>query len=109
MGVYRRAANWLDRKSPMPFLRLSANRPDAVMVTVDGALMSAPDGEPLAIALAASGRLALRRSPRDGALRGAFCFIGLCQECAILVDGVRRQACLTPVRAGLRIELRGAP
>jgi len=41
--------------------------------------------------------------------RGAFCFMGVCQECAIHVDGAIRQACLTPVRAGLRVELRGVP
>ncbi len=30
--------------------------------------------------------------------------MGACQECVLLVDGVLRQACLTPVTAGMRIE-----
>jgi predicted molibdopterin-dependent oxidoreductase YjgC len=35
--------------------------------------------------------------------------MGACQECAILVDGTIRQACLTPVAAGMAIDLKGAP
>jgi hypothetical protein len=82
-------------------------RPAAVALTVDGAVLSAPDGEPLATTLACAGLLQLRASPRAGAPRGAFCFMGVCQECVVIVDGVLRQACLTPVRAGLKVELRG--
>jgi D-hydroxyproline dehydrogenase subunit gamma len=62
----------------------------------------------LATALACEDVLALRRSPRTGAPRGAFCFMGACQECAVTVDGAVRQACLTPVRAGMTVELGGA-
>jgi len=35
--------------------------------------------------------------------------MGVCQQCAIVVDGAIRQACLTPVRAGLSVKLRGMP
>ena len=80
-----------------------------VDATVDGKTVQLPDGEPLATALACVGIRSLRRSPRLGAPRGAFCFMGTCQECAIFVDGELRQACLTPVRAGLEVKLRGAP
>ena len=93
----------------MPPSRLPANRLADVEFTVDGATVWAPDGEMLAVALAARGLLRLRHSPHHGGPRGAFCFMGACQECAILVGGVIRQACLTPVRAGLRVELRGVP
>jgi sarcosine oxidase subunit alpha len=51
----------------------------------------------------------LRASPRAGAARGAFCHMGVCQECVLHVDGVLRQACLTFVREGMRVELRGVP
>ncbi len=40
-------------------------------------------------------------------MRGAFCHMGVCQECALHVDGVLRQACLTPVRPGMAVERRG--
>ena len=84
-------------------------RPAEVTFTVDGVLLWAPEGEPLATALACANLLRLRTSPRAGAPRGAFCFMGVCQECVVFVDGVLRQACLTPVRGGLKVELRGPP
>ncbi|MFM2422483.1 MAG: hypothetical protein RL291_1013 [Pseudomonadota bacterium] len=80
-----------------------------VDVQIDGRTLQLPEGEPLATALATAGILLLRQSPRTGAPRGAFCFMGACQECALIVDGELRQACMTPVRAGLVVELRGAP
>jgi sarcosine oxidase subunit alpha len=33
--------------------------------------------------------------------------MGVCQECAIHVDGQIAQACMTPVRAGMHVQLRG--
>jgi len=83
--------------------------PERVAVTIDGEPAMLPAGESLATALLCEGHVLLRRSPRDGTPRGAFCFMGACQECAILVDGIVRQACLTPVTAGMAIDLRGAP
>ncbi len=79
-----------------------------VDVTVDGASMRLPEGAMLASALMVAGLRKLRESPRDRAPRGAFCFTGACQECTILIDGTLRQACMTPVSAGMAIELRGA-
>ncbi len=93
----------------MPFHRLPVRRPDDVAFSVDGEPVTAPDGEMLATALAAAGKLRLRDSPRGRTPRGAFCFMGVCQECAIRIDGEIRQACLTPVRAGMIVELRGVP
>ena len=78
-----------------------------VPVTVDGVEIRLPRGMMLASALATEDLLRLRAAPRTGALRGAFCFMGACQECVLFVDGVLRQACMTPVAAGMRIE-RGA-
>lgn len=61
-------------------------------------------GETIAVALLCAGRLDLRRSPRAGSPRGAFCMMGVCQECLVRVDGVLRQACLTPAENGMRVE-----
>ncbi len=80
-----------------------------VEVTVDGAAMRLPEGAMLAPALMGAGVRQLRRSPRGGAPRGAFCLMGACQECVIRVDGTLRQACMTPVRAGMAIALVGVP
>jgi D-hydroxyproline dehydrogenase subunit gamma len=78
-------------------------------VTVDGAPLRLPEGMMLATALLANGVTRLRASPRGGNPRGAFCFMGACQECAVVIDGVVRQACLTPVRPGMAIELGSVP
>jgi hypothetical protein len=86
------------------FRRMAGRRPEPVEFTVDGRTLSAPAGEPLASALAAAGLLRLRSSPRAGGPRGAFCFMGVCQECLVRADGVPRQACLTPVVAGMTVE-----
>jgi predicted molibdopterin-dependent oxidoreductase YjgC len=91
------------------FRRLPGRRPAAVAFTIDGRPATAPAGEPLAAALAALGLLALRASPRAGGPRGAFCFIGQCQECLVRVDGRLVQACLAPVAAGMAVETGGVP
>jgi sarcosine oxidase subunit alpha len=83
--------------------------PDRLVdVTVDGAAMRLPEGMMLAAALACAGVLLLRRSPRENAPRGAFCFMGACQECAIRVDGALRQACMIPVSPGMAVKLADA-
>lgn len=67
----------------------------------DGAPIDAYGGETVAAALIASGRRTLRASPRTGAPRSAFCWMGLCQECIVLADGVRRPACRLEVKDGM--------
>ncbi|MEM7442996.1 MAG: 2Fe-2S iron-sulfur cluster-binding protein, partial [Pseudomonadota bacterium] len=41
--------------------------------------------------------------------RGAFCMMGVCQECVAWVDGVWRQTCQTYVADGMEIELDRTP
>ena len=65
-----------------------------VRVLVDGQPLGAHEGEMLAAALLAAGVVRLRSSPLDHAPRGAFCLMGVCQECLVRIDGVTRQACL---------------
>lgn len=69
----------------------------------DGRPIDAHAGESVASALLAAGIRALRASPRAGQPRGAFCWMGLCQECTVVADGVRRPACRLDVRAGMRV------
>ena len=61
-------------------------------------------GETVAVALVCAGILDVRRSPRARMPRGAFCMMGVCQECLVRVDGELRQACLTPAENGMRVE-----
>lgn len=78
-----------------------------VSITVDGTAFAVREGDMLATILARLDLKRLRHSPRAGAPRGAFCHMGVCQECALHVDGALRQACLTPARAGMSVERRG--
>jgi D-hydroxyproline dehydrogenase subunit gamma len=77
--------------------------PETVTILLDGVPVRGVAGASVASLLLAAGVQALRRSPRAGAPRGAFCLMGVCQECVLLVDGVLRQACLVPARDGLAV------
>ena len=86
----------------------AAPAPPVVTIDVDGRRIAALSGQSVAAALLAAGIRQLRQSPNARAPRGAFCFMGVCQECAIMIDGRLRQACMVRVREGLSVELRGA-
>jgi predicted molibdopterin-dependent oxidoreductase YjgC len=78
----------------------------ALEITVDGAAITAHEGESIAAALLASGRRATRWTERAGAPRGYFCGMGVCQDCLVTVDGAPNvRACTTPVRDGQRIDV----
>ncbi len=74
-----------------------------VRVTLDGISLDVPPSRSIAAALLAVGVRALRRSPRAGAPRGAFCLMGVCQECLISADGETVQACLVPIADGMAL------
>ncbi len=75
-----------------------------VSFSLDGETLRAAEGETLAAALHAQGRRTLRINRDDGGPRGAFCFMGVCQECVVLIDGRQTEACRTLVRDGLVVE-----
>lgn len=74
-----------------------------VSFTFDGAPVAAHAGESVAVALLRAGHLHLRDAPEDGAARGAFCCMGLCQECVVQVNGAVVESCRQPVEAGLAV------
>ncbi len=71
--------------------------------TFDRSPIEAFAGESVAAALLASGIRTLRVSPRTAQARGAFCWMGICQECTVTGDGVRRPACQVEVQDGLTV------
>ncbi len=76
-----------------------------VMFTFDGAPVSGRAGEPIAAALFAAGVRVLRTMPESGEPRGGFCLVGRCTDCLVVVDGRPNvRACVTPARAGMRVE-----
>ncbi len=89
----------------MTAVRLRAAPAATVRFTVDGAVVEGRPGESLAACLMAAGRLVLRASPVAGTPRGAFCMMGVCQECLVRVDGTLQQACLLPIADGMAVIL----
>lgn len=76
-------------------------RSEVVTFTFDGTTVTGHAGESLVSALLRAGHLTLRHAPNDDAPRGAFCCMGLCQECAVVVQGQVVEACRTNVAADL--------
>ena len=75
-----------------------------VTIEFDGAPFSVPSGLTVAAALLAAGARATRTTPSGHAPRGPYCMMGVCFECLVEIDGVAsRQACVTPVRDGMRV------
>lgn len=74
-----------------------------VVIDVDGESLRVPAGASLAAVLLDNGRDVLGKRG-DGSTRGLFCGMGVCFECRVTVDGRSPvRACMTPVRAGMRV------
>ncbi len=88
----------------MPPRRLRELR-SPVHLEVDGVRIVAERGEPVTVALAASGRLTLGRSVKYHRPRGAACYVGRCDGCLMRVDGVPSvMTCRTAAQDGMVIE-----
>ena len=88
-------------REPKTLRAAGIERGEAIRFVFDGRPIEAYRGESVAAALRAAGILELRRSPRGHAPRGSFCWMGLCQECTVVADGVRRPACRLEVAEGM--------
>jgi predicted molibdopterin-dependent oxidoreductase YjgC len=88
------------------FRRLPDAAGDPIAFTIDGRPAQALTGDTVAVALLSSGGVDhCRTTPISGARRAPYCMMGVCFECLVTIDGVgNRQACLIPVRAGMRVE-----
>lgn len=77
-----------------------------VRIDFEGARLSVPAGITVAAALMGySGENYIRRSPVNGEKRAPFCFMGVCHECLVEIDGMPdQQACIMGVRDGMRIK-----
>jgi len=76
-----------------------------VKITVNGNVISAIEGEPIASALIAAGIMTFRETRVLKEPRGYFCGIGLCSDCMMIVDGVPNvRTCITAVKDGMNIE-----
>lgn len=86
------------------FKRRHNHKAKSITVYLEGEKLAAREGESVAAALLAHGTGDFRRSVISGGPRAPYCMIGVCFECLVEIDGVaNRQACLAPVREGMRI------
>ena len=77
----------------------------ALVLSWDRKLGSVDGSVATAAALLAAGITITRTTPAGGKPRGPYCMMGSCFDCLAVIDGVAsRQACMTPVRAGMRVE-----
>ncbi len=80
-----------------------------IAITFEGAPVAARPGETIAAALTAAGIRDLRLT-RDGAPRGLFCGMGVCQECLVEIDGEPAQrACMTKVTKPIAVRRHVTP
>ncbi len=92
------------------FVRRHASPAETVTIYLDDEPVPAPLGENLAAVLLSRGVLATGAAPRSGAPRGPYCMIGTCFGCLVEIEGRGDvQACLIPVREGLRVRRRSGP
>lgn len=83
------------------FTRVGASPDAAFTVDVDGTPVPVVPGQTLAAALWAAGITAWRTTRGQGRPRGAFCGIGSCYDCLVVVNGVAGvRACLVRPEAG---------
>ncbi len=75
-----------------------------VEIFVDDVPHRVASGLNVAAALLQEGVTACRTTPVKGAERAPYCMMGVCFDCLVEIDGVpNRQACMTPVREGMRV------
>lgn len=78
-------------------------RQSTLTLSIDGEPCRVPVGISVAAVLSLCGedrcRLSISHQPR-----APFCGMGVCQECRVTINGLRRLACQTLCQAGMRIE-----
>ncbi|WP_324786908.1 (2Fe-2S)-binding protein [Streptomyces sp. H51] len=73
-------------------------------IIMDGRPLPFVDGQTVAAALVAAGRVAWRTTRVRQRPRGVFCGIGVCFDCLVTIDGAGGQrACLVLARAGMTV------
>lgn len=70
----------------------------------DGRQLLAREGQTIAEALLSQGVQVMRRT-RNGEPRCAYCGMGVCFECRMIVNGIpNTKTCATPVTAGCKVQ-----
>jgi predicted molibdopterin-dependent oxidoreductase YjgC len=88
------------------FKPYTSDKPKTVRIDFEGVGLNVPAGITVAAAVMGySGENYIRRSPVNGEKRAPFCFMGVCHECLMEIDGMPdQQACIIEVKDGMRIK-----
>jgi aerobic-type carbon monoxide dehydrogenase small subunit (CoxS/CutS family) len=78
---------------------------NSIPITLDGKVHPVPMGITVAAALSLRSDGTTRDSVQ-GERRAAFCGMGICQECRVLINGQRRLACQTLCASGMVVDTR---
>ena len=86
------------------FRKLHDAGPSAVTIHIDGRAVTAETGESVAAVLLRQPEAWSRTTPVSEAPRAPYCMMGVCFDCLVSIDDHGSvQACLIPVRDGMRI------
>ena len=81
-----------------------ASQGKAVKFWFEDKSIPAQEGESVAAALLAAGEVYLRTSPVSGEVRAPYCWMGVCFECLLEIDGQpNQQSCLISVKEGMYV------
>ena len=84
--------------------RLWTSQGKDVKFWFEGKSIQAHEGESVAAALLAYGVVYLRTNLVSGEVRAPYCWMGVCFECLLEIDGQpNQQSCLIPVKEGMRV------
>ena len=88
------------------FKQYTSDNRKTVSIDFEGARLNVPAGITVAAAVMGySGEHYIRRSPVTGEKRAPFCFMGVCHECLMEIDGIPdQQACIIEVKDGMHIK-----
>ena len=79
----------------------------SIEFSLNGQLQRVPAGVTVAAALYIVGT-GITRISVSGERRAAFCGMGICQECRVLINGQRRLACQTVCHEGMAVQTAAA-
>ncbi len=99
----------MNRITVHPILKIPSDR-EEVGFRFDGESRTGYKGEAVSSALFAAGITRFSTHPKDGGPQGIFCANGQCSQCTVLIDGIPRKACITPLSEGMDVRtLHGLP
>ena len=88
-------------------LRLVDQERPAITFSLDGASVAAKQGDTLLSAILAAGHGHVRQSEFGDGPRAGFCWMGACQDCWLVVQGIGpARACSTLVEEGMVVRRR---